>query len=71
LIGAGIEMVSLTPRTQATVEDKIYKVSERITSLSYEVHMKYNSEKWLVAAKSVLGSNLTNLYVGRLWYKIN
>lgn len=54
LIGAGIEMVSLTPRTQATVEDKIYKVSERITSLSYEVHMKYNSEKWLVAAKSVL-----------------
>lgn len=59
LIGAGIEMVSLTPRTQATVEDKIYKVSERITSLSYEVHMKYNSEKWLVAAKSVLGSNLT------------
>ena len=45
--------------TQATVEDKIYKVSERITSLSYEVHMKYNSEKWLVAAKSVLGSNLT------------
>lgn len=59
LIGAGIEMVSLTPRTQATVEDKIYKVSEHITSLSYEVHMKYNSEKWLVAAKSVLGSNLT------------
>lgn len=41
-------MVSLTPRTQATVEDKIYKVSERITSLSYEVHMKYNSENgWL------------------------
>ena len=59
LIGAGIEMVSLTPRTQTTVEDKIYKVSERITSLSYEVHMKYNTAKWFVAAKSVLGSNLT------------
>lgn len=72
LIGAGIEMVSLTPRTQATVEDKIYKVSEHITSLSYEVHMKYNSEKWLVAAKSVIRfQSYTNLYVGRLWYKIN
>lgn len=72
LIGAGIEMVSLTPRTQATVEDKIYKVSERITSLSYEVHMKYNSEKMVgCRQKRIRFQSYTNLYVGRLWYKIN
>ena len=60
LVGAGIEMISLTPRTQATVDDKVYKVDERVTSLSYEVHLKYTSPLWYVAAKSVLGSNLTH-----------
>lgn len=60
LIGAGIEMLSMAPRTQATGADgSIYKVDERITTLSYEAHMKYTSKKWYVAAKSVLGSNLT------------
>ena len=59
LVGAGIEMISLKPRTQATVDGKTYKVDERVTSLSYEVHMKYTSPRWYVAAKSVLGSNLT------------
>lgn len=36
-----------------------YKVNERITTLSYEAHLKYSNANWLVAAKSVLGSNLT------------
>ena len=61
LVGAGIEMVSLKPRTQSVVEDKVYKVDERITSLSYEVHMKYTSPVWYIAAKSILGSNLTQV----------
>ena len=56
LVGAGIEMVSLKPHTQSVVEDKVYKVDERITSLSYEVHMKYTSPVWYIAAKSILGS---------------
>ena len=59
LAGAGIEMISLKPRTQSIVNDRIYKVDERVTSLSYEVHMKYNSPLWYIAAKSILGSNLT------------
>ena len=61
LVGAGIEMVSLKPRTQSVIEDKVYKVDERITSLSYEVHMKYTSPVWYIAAKSILGSNLTQV----------
>ncbi|WP_455665188.1 hypothetical protein [Phocaeicola sp.] len=59
LAGAGIEMISLKPRTQSIVNDKVYKVDERVTSLSYEVHMKYTSPLWYIAAKSILGSNLT------------
>lgn len=61
LVGAGVDMLSLVPRTQAIVNDVTYKVSERVTSLSYEVHMKYTSPMWYVAAKSVLGSNLTQV----------
>lgn len=60
LVGAGIEMISLKPRTTSAVDGKEYKVDERVTSLSYEVHMKYRGENWQVAAKSVLGYNLTH-----------
>lgn len=60
LAGVGIELLSLAPRTQAAGENgDIYKVDERITTLSYEAHLKYISKDWFVGAKSVLGSNLT------------
>lgn len=65
IVGGGIELLSLKPRTSSTVNDettnnkKTYKVDERITSLSYEVHMKYINKDWLVGAKSILGANLT------------
>ena len=36
-----------------------YKVDERITTLSYEAHVKYTNKDWFIGAKSVLGSNLT------------
>ncbi|WP_455584443.1 hypothetical protein [Bacteroides sp.] len=71
LIGAGIELLSIKPRTESKVEtvdpitdiktSKTYKVNERITTLSYEAHLKYTNENWFVAAKSILGSNLTQL----------
>lgn len=59
IAGAGIELLSMKPRTQSKIGDKVYKVDERITTLSYEAHVKYSNENWFVAAKSVLGSNLT------------
>lgn len=64
IVGAGVDVLSLVPRTQSTVttEDgttSTYKVDERITTISGEVHMKYTSPLWYIAAKSVLGSNLT------------
>lgn len=59
LAGAGIELLSLKPRTQATVGGSSYKVDERITTLSYEAHVKYTNKDWFIGAKTVLGSNLT------------
>lgn len=59
LAGAGMEVLSLVPRTRSTVNDRVYKVSERVTSLSFEAHAKYTSPTLFVAAKTVLASNLT------------
>lgn len=57
--GAGMEVLSLKPRTQSTVGQSVYKVNERITSLSFEAHAKYTSNDWMVSAKTMLASNLT------------
>ncbi len=60
LAGVGVELLSLVPRTQAEGENgNAYKVSERITTLSYEGHIKYTGKDWFIGAKTVLGSNLT------------
>ena len=59
IVGAGADMTSLVPRTQATVNGNTYKVDERITSVSGEVHAKYTTPMWQFAAKSTLASNLT------------
>lgn len=59
LAGVGMEMMSMTPRTTSKVGAQAYRVHERVTSLSYEAHVKYQKESFLLAAKSVLGSNLT------------
>ncbi|MBM6654074.1 hypothetical protein [Phocaeicola fibrisolvens] len=59
LAGAGVHVASITPRTQSEYDGKTYKVSERITGVSAEAHVKYTHQRFLLAAKSVLGSNLT------------
>lgn len=70
LAGVGIELLSIKPRTEATVPvgsdndsqeviSHTYTVDERITTLSYEAHVRYTNKNWFIAAKSVLGSNLT------------
>ncbi|MDR0892007.1 MAG: hypothetical protein LBN24_05285 [Mediterranea sp.] len=71
LAGVGVELLSLKPRTVASQTfngmgfggyysyTTNHKVNERITTLSYEAHLRYTHKDWMVAAKSVLGSNLT------------
>lgn len=59
IAGAGMEILSLKPRLQSTVDDRVYKVSERVTSLSFEAHARYKDENWQVSGKTLLASNLT------------
>ena len=69
IVGVGIDMLSIVPRTKATVRDLLvdspnatttYKVDERLTTVSYEAHVKYQKDKLFFAAKSTLGSNFTH-----------
>lgn len=58
-VGAGVDLLSIRPRTAAVENDQVYKVSERLTTLSPEAHFKYTGNDWTVAAKTILASNLT------------
>ena len=62
ILGVGVDMLSIVPRVTSFDENKkpLYKVNERLTTVSYEAHLKYQKDKWFVAAKSVLGSNFTH-----------
>ena len=68
IAGVGIDLLSIVPRTKSIVTDYIvspaslttYKVDERLTTVSYEAHVKYQKDKLFFAAKSVLGSNFTH-----------
>lgn len=59
IAGAGLHVSSITPRTQSETEDAVYFVNERVTGISGEAHVKYTKENWLVSAKTVLETNLT------------
>lgn len=58
LLGAGIHMISLKPRTSSAWKEKTYKVNERMTALSFEAHFKYTGRNYMVAAKSLMASAL-------------
>ena len=61
IAGVGIDMLSIAPRTKAIGGDgSTFKVDERLTTVSYEAHVKYQKDKLFFAAKSVLGSNFTH-----------
>lgn len=68
LAGVGVELLSMKPRTESIMQGAAnehgqtihkYKVDERLTTLSYEAHVKYTNKDWFLGAKTVLGSNLT------------
>ena len=64
IAGVGIDMLSIAPRTNAIGGDgSTFLVDERLTTLSYEAHLKYQKDKLFFAAKSVLGSNFTHTYM--------
>lgn len=58
LAGAGIHLISLKPRTSSEWNGQEYKVNERMTTTSYEVHFKYTGRNYAFAAKSLMASCL-------------
>ena len=58
--GAGVDVLSIVPRTQNVVEEKTYKVSERVTGVSGELHAKYQNKNWFIAAKTLYATNLAH-----------
>lgn len=58
LLGAGVHMISLKPRTSSEWKDKTYKVNERMTTFSCEAHLKYTGRNFTFAAKSLMASAL-------------
>lgn len=58
LAGAGVHLLSLKPRTSSDWKDNTYKVNERMTTYSYEVHVKYTGRNYTFAAKSLMASCL-------------
>ena len=61
IAGVGVDLLSIAPRTKAIGADEAtYKVDERLTTISYEAHVKYQKDKLFFAAKSTLGSNFTH-----------
>lgn len=59
-VGAGVDVLSIVPRTQNIVEEKTYKVSERVTGVSGELHAKYQNKNWFIAAKTLYATNLAH-----------
>lgn len=59
IAGAGVHVSSIRPRTKSVVGSDTYKVDERVTGVSAEAHLKYTHERFLLSAKSVLGTSLT------------
>ena len=59
IAGAGVHVSSIRPRTKSVVGSDTYKVDERVTGVSAEAHLKFTHERFLLSAKSVLGTNLT------------
>lgn len=58
IVGAGADLLSICPRQNSVWNDNMYKVHERMTSISYEMHTMYRINKWFIAAKSLLASSL-------------
>ncbi|MFI3268164.1 MAG: DcaP family trimeric outer membrane transporter [Rikenellaceae bacterium] len=58
LFGAGVDLISITPRTSSEYGGATYKVNERMTAVSGEAHVSYKSNKFSLSAKTLLASAL-------------
>ncbi|MFI3303517.1 MAG: hypothetical protein SNF68_03030 [Rikenellaceae bacterium] len=58
LFGGGVDISTIAPRTTSTLG---YKVHERLTSISGDIHLSYRTDMLYIGAKSIYGSALDHL----------
>ncbi len=58
LFGGGLNLLTLAPRTESVVDGLTYKVKERMSALTGEVHTSYIGGKVKFGMKSLLASSL-------------
>jgi len=58
--GLGVEMISLKPRLHSYVGEQVYKVNERVTSVSFMAQAQYKTNNLFLAGKTLLASNQTH-----------
>lgn len=61
LLTAGVDILTLKPRTESVVNEKTYKVNESITTPSFLIGASYTKDLLKIKAKSVLGQNLNHV----------
>lgn len=57
-LGGGVDLVTISPRTESQYNGETYKVDETISALSVEVHLRYHNKMLNIGAKSILASAL-------------
>lgn len=61
VMGAGMNYLTLEPRSLSELENgAVYKVRERLGSLSYMGYLRYTKGLFTVGAKTIYGQNLAN-----------
>ncbi|MDR1938918.1 MAG: hypothetical protein LBQ73_10550, partial [Tannerellaceae bacterium] len=69
LAGAGVELLSIKPRLQASgtlieggvgVDNGVYRVNERLTTTSFMAQAQYTAGEFFIAGKTFLASNLAH-----------
>ncbi len=60
LAGAGVDYLTIKPRTQSTVDNNTYKVDESLGSFSAVAYAKFTSGLFSVGAKTIYGQNLAS-----------
>jgi len=59
--GLGLNFLTLKPRSQSLIDDKIYKVDENFSSLSYMAYLKYTENLFSLGVKTTYGQNNVNM----------
>ncbi|MDL2231794.1 hypothetical protein LJB85_03545 [Porphyromonadaceae bacterium OttesenSCG-928-L07] len=60
VFGAGVNYLTLVPRNLSEMGTEVYKVDERISSVSGMAYVRYTKDLFTVGAKTIYGQNLAN-----------